>query len=270
MLSQYFADLHACPGYTVYNTLLYALHRSVDCRCLPWIRELNHPHRTSCGYCSASGSWSLWCRVNIHSWFSTCTFYCHRIMYLLSIKGVSFCLNCLEWLTFILMDCCHCYQVHFGDTVSHVESTDPLCTSYQALGPLVWNIKLLTRRTNKTRTRNCCTLRCAHYITVSSNGLVRASSAPPTPSILTHGDCRSSSPPSHDSVLVCWHQGMTHGATHLCRVTTPVTHTWHYLLFLSMFPDMTCNQASLGRYRPVVENFVLTVCRKDMRMPNTK
>ena len=133
MLSQYFADLRGCPVYTVYNTLLCALHRSVDCRCLPWIRELNHPHRTSCGYCSASGSWSSWCRVNIH--FSpVLNMHFLLSLYLLSIKRVSFCLNCLEWLTFILMDCCHCYQVHFGDTVSHVGSRAPLCNSYQALG----------------------------------------------------------------------------------------------------------------------------------------
>ena len=116
------------------------------------------------------------------------------------------------------MDCCHCYQVHFGDTVSHAESS-ALCTSYQALGSI---LKHKTSHKTDTDNKQGTALRCAHYITVSVTPVL---AAPPTPSILTQeGGLQKQLPP----MTQCWSlltSGDDTGATHLCTVT--VTHTWH-------------------------------------------
>ena len=91
-------------------------------------------------------------------------------------KGVVlFYLNCLKWLTFILMDPCHCYQVHFGDKVTHSESC-ALRHSYQALGPIPRTLKHKTaHKTDKQNTRNIQQHK-GHYITI-----LTALYTPPTP-----------------------------------------------------------------------------------------
>ena len=63
------------------------------------------------------------------------------------------------------MDPCHCYQVHFGDKVTHSESY-ALCHSYQALGPIPRTLKHKTaHKTDKQNTRNIQQHK-GHYITV--------------------------------------------------------------------------------------------------------
>ena len=145
------------------------------------------------------------------------------------------------------MDCCHCYQVHFGDTVSHAESS-ALCTSYQALGSI---LKHKTSHKTDTDNKQGTVLRCAHYITVSLTPML---AAPPTPHPVSwhkRADCRSSSPP----MTQCWSlltSGGWHGG-HTPVQSVTVTHTWHYkavcclLVFPPQLPVMSCDHASLDR-----------------------